>query len=99
VGDEPLAVESGSGRLELARQIASPDNPLTGRVMVNRVWHHLFGRGIVASVDNFGVLGEAPTHPELLDYLTTQFVTEGWSIKRLIRSSVLSRTYQMASVG
>lgn len=99
VGDEPLAVESGSGRLELARQIASPDNPLTGRVMVNRVWHHLFGRGIVASVDNFGVLGEAPTHPELLDYLTTQFVTEGWSIKRLIRSIVLSRTYQMASVG
>ncbi len=97
VGDEPLDVESGSGRLQLARQIADPDNPLTGRVLVNRVWHHLFGRGIVASTDNFGVLGEAPTHPELLDYLTNQFIAEGWSVKRLIRSIVLSRTYQMAS--
>jgi hypothetical protein len=97
-GADPLECESGSGRLELARRIASAENPLTARVMVNRVWHHLFGRGIVASVDNFGVLGEPPTHPELLDHLATQFVDEGWSLKRLIRSIVLSRTYQMASV-
>jgi hypothetical protein len=97
-GPEPIASASGSGRLELARQIASPENPLTARVMVNRVWHHLLGRGIVASVDNFGVLGEAPSHPELLDHLAGRFVDEGWSIKRLIRSIVLSRAYQMASV-
>ena len=71
--------------------------PLVPRVMVNRIWHHLFGRGIVPSVDNFGVLGQAPTHPELLDHLATRFVKEGWSIKRLIRTIVLSRTYQMAS--
>jgi hypothetical protein len=96
-GAEPLKCGQGSGRLELARHIASPENPLTARVMVNRIWHHLLGRGIVASVDNFGVLGERPTHPELLDYLTAQFIDEGWSIKRLIRFIVLSRTYQMAS--
>jgi hypothetical protein len=97
-GPEPLT-SAGSGRLELARQIASPENPLTARVLVNRVWHHLLGRGIVASVDNFGVLGESPSHPELLDYLAGRFVDDGWSIKRLIRSIVLSRTYQMASLG
>jgi hypothetical protein len=65
--------------------------------MVNRIWHHLFGRGIVASVDNFGVLGERPTHPELLDYLAARFVEDGWSIKKTIRRIVLSRAYQMAS--
>jgi len=86
----------GSGRLELAEQIAAPDNPLTSRVMVNRVWHHLFGRGLVPSVDNFGVLGEEPSHPELLDHLATRFVEDGWSIKRLIRRIVLSRTYRMS---
>ena len=64
--------------------------------MVNRVWHHLFGRGLVASVDNFGVLGEPPTHPELLDYLADRFVRDGWSVKRLIRELVLSSTYRMA---
>jgi hypothetical protein len=95
-GPEPLPGE-GSGRLELARQIASPSSPLTARVFVNRVWHHLFGRGIVASVDNFGVLGESPSHPELLDYLATQFVQEGWSVKRLIRDLTLSQTYRMSS--
>jgi hypothetical protein len=74
-------------------------DPLLPRVMVNRVWHHLLGRGIVASVDDFGVMGQPPSHPELLDYLSGQFVHDGWSVKRLIRSIVLSPTYQMASRG
>ena len=88
-----------SGRLKLAQSIASPSNPLTGRVIVNRVWHHLFGRGIVPTVDNFGYLGERPSHPELLDYLAIQFVNnDAWSLKRLIRRIVLSRTYRMSSV-
>jgi hypothetical protein len=88
----------GSGRLELARTMTDPvRNPFIARVAVNRVWHHLFGRGIVASVDNFGVLGEAPTHPELLDYLADRFVQDGWSVKRLIRELVLSNTYRMSS--
>src|SRR5205807_2820731 len=72
-------------------------NPLLARVMVNRIWHHVFGRGIVASVDNLGVMGEAPTHPELLDALAWQFVQEGWSIKKMIRSLLLSSTYRLAS--
>jgi hypothetical protein len=67
--------------------------------MVNRIWHHLFGRGIVASVDNFGALGEPPTHPELLDHLATRFVEDGWSVKRLIRAIVLTRTWQQSSRG
>jgi hypothetical protein len=97
-GSEPLAVARGSGRLELARQMTDPArNPYLARVMVNRVWHHLFGRGLVASVDNFGVMGEAPTHPVLLDHLADQFVRDGWSVKRLIRTLVLSSAYRMAS--
>jgi hypothetical protein len=72
-------------------------NPLIARVMINRIWHHLFGKGIVESVDNFGVMGTTPTHPELLDYLADRFVAEGWSIKRLIREFVVSRAYQMDS--
>ncbi len=97
-GTNQPPIRSGSGRLELARQITDPSNPLTGRVMVNRVWHHLFGRGLVATVDNFGVLGEHPSHPELLDYLANRFVHEqSWSLKQLIRELVLSRTYQMSS--
>ncbi len=96
-GTPQEAIGTQSGRLALAREIADQANPLTARVMVNRVWYHLFGRGIVASVDNFGVLGTEPTHPELLDYLATQFVTESWSVKRLIRSIVLSSTYRMSS--
>ncbi|MBI1913356.1 MAG: DUF1553 domain-containing protein, partial [Planctomycetes bacterium] len=88
----------GSGRLELARQMTDPArNPFVARVLVNRVWHHLFGRGLVGSVDNFGVLGEAPTHPELLDYLAERFVREGWSVKKLIRELVLSSAYRMSS--
>ncbi len=88
---------SGSGRMKLANQIADRNNPLTSRVIVNRIWHHLTGRGIVASVDNFGVLGSKPTNPQLLDYLANEFVEDGWSIKSMIRRIVTSRTYQMSS--
>ncbi|MFN0019136.1 MAG: PSD1 and planctomycete cytochrome C domain-containing protein [Pirellulaceae bacterium] len=88
---------AGSGRLELAQRIASAENPLTARVMVNRVWHHLFGTGIVRTVDDFGHVGDLPSHPELLDFLATEFVDDGWSVKRLIRRLVLSRTFQLAS--
>ncbi|MBL8796285.1 MAG: DUF1553 domain-containing protein, partial [Planctomycetia bacterium] len=96
-GLERPAPKQGSGRLELARQLVDPANPLTARVMVNRLWKHHFGEGLVRSVDNFGVLGEAPSHPELLDYLATQFVQKGWSIKQMHKLLVLSNTYQMAS--
>ena len=97
-GPRGLPVAHGSGRLELARQITNPTiDPFLPRVMVNRIWHHLFGRGIVASVDNFGVMGEAPTHPQLLDYLAAKFVKDGWSIKKTIRALVLSNTYRMSS--
>lgn len=85
-------------RLELAEKVVDPANPLTARVYVNRIWHHLFGRGIVASVDNFGVLGQAPTHPELLDYLATRFMEEGWSTKWLIKFLMDTETYRMDSV-
>jgi hypothetical protein len=90
-------IQKGSGRLELAEWIADSSNPLTARVYVNRVWAHIFGEGIVRSVDNFGIRGEAPSHPELLDYLATNFVKQGWSVKKLIREMVLSQTFRMAS--
>ncbi|MBT5928498.1 MAG: DUF1549 domain-containing protein, partial [Verrucomicrobia bacterium] len=94
----PLSDPNSSGRLELAKQLTHPNHPLIARVMVNRVWHHLFGHGIVSSVDNFGYLGDRPSHPEMLDQLTWQFVHEqGWSLKQLIRGLVLSRTFGMAS--
>ena len=97
-GAKPIQPADGSGRLELARQLADPANPLVARVWVNRVWHHLFGRGLVATVDNFGALGERPTHPELLDHLAWQFVhVDRWSTKRLIRRLLLTQTYAMAS--
>ncbi len=86
-----------SGRLEFARWLASPDHPLTARVMANRVWRHLFGAGLVRTVDNFGFSGERPSHPELLDHLALEFVEGGWSVKSLIREVVLSRTYRQAS--
>jgi hypothetical protein len=89
--------QQGSGRRELAGAIASPDNPLTARVMVNRVWQHHFGKGLVRTASNFGLLGERPTHPELLDYLAARFVASGWSLKALYREIVLSATYQQAS--
>ncbi|MFT6864625.1 MAG: hypothetical protein ACJAVK_003193, partial [Akkermansiaceae bacterium] len=86
-----------SGRLELAQDFLRSDNPFTARVLVNRVWHHLFGAGLVRTVDNFGRLGEKPTHPELLDYLAARFVEEGWDIKKLIREMVTSQGWQRAS--
>ncbi|MDP1797593.1 MAG: PSD1 and planctomycete cytochrome C domain-containing protein, partial [Planctomycetaceae bacterium] len=86
-----------SGRLELAQWLTSPQNPLTPRVAVNRVWHHLFGQGIVSTVDNFGVTGAKPSHPELLDHLATRFMKDGWSVKRLVRSMVLSHAYQLSA--
>ncbi|MBX3401618.1 MAG: PSD1 domain-containing protein [Gemmataceae bacterium] len=86
-----------SGRLELAQWLTSAQNPLTARVAVNRVWSHLFGRGLVATVDNFGVTGDTPSHPELLDHLANRFVSDGWSVKKLVRALVLSRTYRLAS--
>lgn len=86
-----------SGRLELAEWLASESHPQTARVMVNRIWQHLFGRGIVTSPDDLGVYGARPTHPGLLDHLATRFVEDGWSVKQLIRAIVLSRTYQLSS--
>lgn len=86
-----------SGRRNLAEDLLRDDNPFTRRVIVNRVWHHLFGRGIVASTDNFGRMGEKPSHPELLDYLATRFVQDGWSLKKLIRLIVTSQTWQQDS--
>jgi hypothetical protein len=95
-GDDPPPFTQGSGRLELARAIASPKNPLTARVLVNRVWQYHFGRGIVGTASNFGKLGERPTHPELLDHLATRFIASGWSIKALHREILLSATYRMS---
>jgi hypothetical protein len=94
---EPKSYSEGSGRLELAEAIASKDNPLTARVMVNRIWQHHFGTGIVGTPDNFGALGEKPTHPELLDYLTHRFLESGWSVKAMHREIMLSATYQLSS--
>jgi hypothetical protein len=96
-GPEPRLDEGQSGRLQLAEWITSPENVLLDRVMVNRIWGRLFGRGIVESVDNFGELGIAPTHPELLDYLAARFRSSNGSIKRMVREVVLSRAYQLGS--
>ena len=95
----PAIPEKSSGRLELVKWLTMPTHPLTARVMVNRIWQHLFGRGIVRSVDDFGITGDAPTHPELLDHLAVRFVENGWSVKKLVRSIMLSRTYRMSSQG
>jgi len=89
--------EGASGREELARWLTSSRNPLTARVLVNRVWGHLFGRGLVETPDNFGVAGALPTHPELLDHLAAGFVQDDWSVKRLIRRMVLSRVYRLST--
>jgi hypothetical protein len=94
----PLPYASpGSGRLALAEDMLRPDNPLTRRVIVNRLWHHLFGRGIVPTPDNFGRLGELPTHPELLDYLAGRFREEGGSLKQMIRLLITSKAWQTTS--
>jgi hypothetical protein len=102
-GEHPTEIPRPDGRtsgrrLALAEWLGSTDNPLTARVIVNRVWHHHFGRGIVATIDNFGKMGEQPTHPELLDYLAVEFMKRGWSIKQLHRFIMTSEAYQMASV-
>ncbi len=89
---------SQSGRLELANWLVSDQNPLAARVAVNRIWQHLFGRGLVSTVDNFGITGDGPSHPDLLDHLAAEFVHDGWSVKRQIRRIVLSRTYRLSSV-
>jgi hypothetical protein len=97
-GDPPRPPAPGSsGRLELAKWLTQPEHPLTARVMVNRIWQHHFGRGIVATPSNFGVRGEPPSHPELLDWLAARFVDGGWSIKAIHREVVLSETYQLSS--
>ena len=94
---EPQPFSQGSGRLELARAIASESNPLTARVMANRIWAQHFGRGIVGTPSNFGQMGERPTHPELLDYLAARFIAGGWSMKALHREILLSDTYGRAA--
>jgi hypothetical protein len=95
--DQPLLSQRSSGRLELARWLTGPRNPLAARVIVNRVWRWHFGRGIVRSVDNFGRLGELPSHPELLDWLALRFVKDGWSLKALHRRIMISSTYRMSA--
>ncbi len=94
---EQPAIRRGSGRRELAAWIASADNPLTARVMANRVWLHLIGRGLVPTPDNFGANGQPASHPALLDHLALSFAENGWSVKKLIRTVVLSRAYQLSS--
>ncbi len=95
--DAPKRFTQGSGRLELADAIADPSNPLTARVMVNRIWQHHFGQGIVRTPSNFGEQGDRPANPELLDYLAAEFVKNGWSIKKLQRTIMLSATYQLSA--
>jgi hypothetical protein len=96
-GDGPPPAVKGSGRLELAEWLTRPDHPLTARVMANRIWYWHFGEGIVRTPDNFGNMGERPTHPELLDYLASEFVRSGWSVKALHRLILMSNTYRMSS--
>ena len=93
------ASTSASGRRELAEWVASPQNPLTARVYVNRIWSQLIGEGLVRTPDNFGETGERPTHPELLDYLASRFINEGWSTKKLIRHICTSRTFRLSPAG
>jgi hypothetical protein len=101
-GNPPTVLRPANGRtsgrrLALAEWLMSPDNPLPARVMVNRIWHHHFGRGIVATLDNFGKMGEQPSNRELLDWLAVEFVKRGWSIKQMHRLIMTSQAYQMAS--
>jgi mono/diheme cytochrome c family protein len=97
LGGEPIADPKGSGRRDLADWLTRPTNPLTARVIVNRVWAHHFGRGLVATPNDFGTRGDPPSHPALLDFLAARFVANGWSLKWLHRQIVLSRTYRLAS--
>lgn len=94
---QPQINSAQSGRLELALWLSSDKNPLTARVFVNRVWQHLFAEGLVRSVDNFGITGDVPSHPELLDHLAARFVSQGWSLKKLVRTVVLTHAYQLSA--
>ncbi|MDG2224639.1 MAG: DUF1553 domain-containing protein [Rubripirellula sp.] len=96
-GESSIRNPQGSGRIELADWLTDPDNPLTSRVFVNRLWMHLFGEGLVRTVDNFGMQGERPTHPALLDFLAAKFVRNGWRVKPLVRELVLSHAYNQSS--
>ena len=101
-GDPPVELPTPGGhtsgrRLALAEWLTSPDNPLTARVAVNRIWHHHFGRGLVATLDNFGKMGETPSHPELLDWLALEFIGRGWSVKQMHRLIMTSHAYRMSS--
>lgn len=96
-GETPPPYTHGSGRRELAQSVTAPDNPLTARVIVNRVWAWHFGKALVRTPSNFGILGEKPTHPQLLDWLATDFIEHGWSLKRLHRQIMLTSTWQMSS--
>ena len=98
MGTAPVAPAAQSGRRELGEWIASPDNPLTSRVLVNRIWYWLFGAGLVRTPDNFGTTGEPPTHPELLDHLVGRLLARDWSVKQVVREIVLSRTYRQSSI-
>jgi hypothetical protein len=97
-GEDQKPIGEGSGRMQLARWLVNPGNPLTARVMVNRIWQHHFGEGLVRTPNNYGKLGQPPTHPELLDYLALEFERNGWSIKAMHRAIMLSATYQQSSV-
>ncbi len=97
-GPVSRAAPQSSGRLEFARNLASDQNPLTARVFVNRVWHYLFGAGLVRTVDDFGHLGEMPSHPELLDWLAQRFIDDGWSVKKLVKLLVTSATWRQSSL-
>jgi hypothetical protein len=97
LGAPPKISGEQSGRLEFAQWLTAREHPLTARVMVNRIWYWLFGQGLVRTVDNFGATGSEPTHPELLDHLAAKFVADGWSVKKLVRELVLSRSYRLAS--
>ena len=97
VEDPPANGRTSGRRRALAEWLGSPENPLTARVMVNRIWSHHFGQGIVGTLDNFGKMGERPTHPELLDWLAVEFMNRGWSIKQMHRLMMTSEAYQMSS--
>src|SRR5262249_54302571 len=97
-GDKLTSIPAdASGRRELAQWLTTPQNPLTARVMINRIWQHHFGKGIVPTPSNFGLRGEPPTHPELLDWLAARFIASGWSVKAMHRLILASKTYQLAS--